>query len=82
VHLAERSADARNRALDVLLDEARFDAKQAIAEAAEVAVAAGVRGLAAGVMGAVDFDDELGGADSVRHVGGVAGELPRDEQRR
>jgi hypothetical protein len=56
----------------VLFDQARFEAKDAIAEAAEIAIPAGVGGLAAGLIGAVDFDDELGGWR--REVGDVVAE--------
>jgi hypothetical protein len=56
----------------VVLDKARLKAKNAIAEAAEVAVAAGVGCLVAGVIGAVDLDHEFGGGR--REVGDVVAE--------
>ena len=58
--LAERGPDARDGEFEVFLDQARFEAEDPIAQAAEVAISARVRGAAAGVIGAVDFDHELG----------------------
>jgi hypothetical protein len=57
--------------LEVVLDQARFEAKDSIAQAAEGAVSAGV-GALAGVIGAVDFDHELDGWR--REVGDVVAE--------
>jgi hypothetical protein len=65
----KRVADAGEGEGEVVFDEARFEAEEAVAEASQVAVAAGVGGLLAGVIGAIDLEDEVGGGS--REVGDV-----------
>jgi len=61
--------DERQGGLEVGFDGGGWEAESTIAEAGEFAVAAGVRGAAACVIGAVHFDDEaLRGSDEVGDV--------------
>jgi hypothetical protein len=67
--LREGAADERQGGLKAGFDEGGRETESAVAEAGEFAVAAGVRGAAARVVGAVHFDDEvLRGSDEVSDV--------------